>query len=474
MLNTISPVRPSHATEDRWSGRLVRRLAILTVANLLADVVLIAPLLALPQMLQHFQTGQAAVINASAMLAGAMWAPLLGRSADIHGKRRILLLTLITAGVGSVICMTAPNLVVFVLGRFLQGAAVGSMLLTVALARQLCGARLAMPAVGVVTSGSSVLAILSLVPLGEAIDSFGYRSVFFGAAALAAVAAVSVRLFIPEPPIRNTGSIDVTGALLLGGGLVGTLGYVSLGPDAGWFNPGILAMLAAGGVALVAGLAHILRVKDPIIDLRNIGLPLALALAVVALAGGSTQSMLQLKSLVAQVSPDLGLGYGLGGGSAVLAMFALPALGIMTGGTLAGALAARFGPAQVLIGGIALGMAATLGMLAGVSMLPVALGCATLLGMAAGATIASGYNLATAIVPPEQHGTAGSLVTVMLAVGSVVLNVAGATVLQLTDTDIVVEGVAANSLTGVRLYILMAGSALAAAAVFALALVRRR
>lgn len=47
-------------------------------------------------------------------------------------------------------------------------------------------------------------------------------------------------------------------------------------------------------------------------------------------------------------------------------------------------------------------------------------------------------------------------------------------VLQLTDTDIMVEGVAANSPTGVRLCILMAGPALVAAAVFALAPLRRR
>lgn len=46
--------------------------------------------------------------------------------------------------------------------------------------------------------------------------------------------------------------------------------------------------------------------------------------------------------------------------------------------------------------------------------------------------------------------------------------------LQLTNTGIVVEGAAVNSLTGVRLYILMAGSTLVAAAVFALALLCRR
>jgi hypothetical protein len=45
---------------------------------------------------------------------------------------------------------------------------------------------------------------------------------------------------------------------------------------------------------------------------------------------------------------------------------------------------------------------------------------------------------------------------------------------QRTATDPLVEGAAANSLTGVQLYILMGGAALVAAAVLATVLVRRR
>jgi hypothetical protein len=60
----------------------------------------------------------------------------------------------------------------------------------------------------------------------------------------------------------------------------------------------------------------------------------------------------------------------------------------------------------------------------------------------------------------------------MLAIGSVVLNVAGAAVLKATAT--VGDGVPANSATGVHLYVLMAGSAFIAATALAIILVRRR
>jgi MFS family permease len=474
MVQVMSIARPSGVAEDRWSGRLVGWLMILVGANLLSDVVIVAPLLALPDMMRHFQTDQAAWLNSSAMLAGAMWAPLLGRTADIHGKRRILIVTMLVTLAGSLVCLIAPNVVVFVVGRFLQGAVMGTVLLTVAITRQLCTPRVGMTAVGVVTTGASILGIPSMLLLNPAIDAFGYRSVFVAAIALAVVCAVAVRLFIPEPPIRSGGSVDVAGALLLGSGLVAVLGSVSMAPGLGWANPGLLAALAGGVIALAAGVRHVLRVPEPIVDLRGHSGSLVSTLGAVALTAGSVQSMLQLMSLVAEVSPELGLGYGLGGGDVVLALFVLSAVGIMIGGPVSGVLASRIGPARTLLAGIAVGMLATFGMLAGISVLPVGLVCATLLGVAAGAGIASSFNLATVMTPPEHHGAIGSLVAVVLCVGSVVLNFVGVMVLNATATDTLVAEVAANSLAGVRLYILMGGAALVAAAVLATVLARRR
>ena len=54
-------------------------------------------MMVLPQLLEHFHTDQAAWLNASAMLAGALWSPLLAKSSDIFGKRRILIGTLLLA-----------------------------------------------------------------------------------------------------------------------------------------------------------------------------------------------------------------------------------------------------------------------------------------------------------------------------------------------------------------------------------------
>ncbi|MBA2813413.1 MFS transporter [Streptomyces sp. KM273126] len=468
--------KPAHgAQEHRWSKRLILWAAVLTLANVLADVVIGSPMMVLPQLLDHFDTDQAAWLNASALLAGAIWSPLLAKSSDIFGKRRILIGTLLLACTGALVCLAAPNVWIFLVGRFLQGAAFAAVFLTVALARQICTPRVAMAVVGLVTSGSSIVGIIEPFLMQPVIDAFGYRSVFIVAALLAAAAALCVRSFIPESPIRKPGRIDVRGALLLGGGLGAVLAYTSLGSDLGWLSGGMIALLAAGAAALTGWAFLALRVDEPIIDIRALSRPILLTLLALVLAAGSFRSMLQLTSIIAQVPPDLGLGYGLGDGEAVAVLLATPNLGIVIGGMCAGWIAGRFGPALPLLGGITVGTVATFAMLAGVSALPLAIACGAMLGMAAGAIGASGYNLATSLEAPERQGTIAGLVSVVLALGSVVFNIAGGEVLKATLVPgTFADGAPVSTATGVYLYVAMAGVLFVLAAVPTIMLARNR
>lgn len=452
------------------NSRLIAWAAVLTLANVLADVAVGSPMMVLPQLLDHFDTDQAAWLNASAMLAGALWSPLLGRAADLYGKRRMLLTTLVLACGGAVLCLVAPNIWLFLMGRFLQGAALAAIFITVALVLQICAPPVAMTMVGIVTSGSSVVGIVEPFLMKPAIDAFGYRSVFLVAALLAAAAAICVRAVIPESPVRGDGRIDIVGALLLGGGLSAVLAYTSLGSDVGWLDSGMIALLL-GGLALMAGWAlSALRVDEPIIDLRGLTRPILMTLLALVLAAGAFRSMLQLSSIVAQVSPDLGLGYGLGDGEAVAMLLAAPNLGIAVGGTCAGWIAGRVGPRGPLLGGIAIGVVATFAMVVGVAVLPLAICCGALMGVAAGAIGTSGYNLATSLETPERQGSVAGLVSVVLALGSVVVNFAGGELLKATS----IPGTAVSTAGGIYGYVLMAGLLFAFAAVPALQLQRGR
>ncbi|MEV1079569.1 MFS transporter [Streptomyces sp. NPDC050211] len=471
-LPTRGTEAPSGDRHTAWTPRLVRRVAVLMLVNVMVDTVIGAPLLVLPEMLDHFGTDQAAWLNASAMLAGAMWAPLLGKSADLHGTRRVLVTALLLCGAGALLCLIAPNIWVFIAGRLLQGAAVGAMFLSVALIRQICAPRIAMTAVGVVTSGSAILGAVSPFLFEALAEEFGFRSVFVVSAMVAAVTAVCVRGLLPESPVRTGGRLDVVGAVLLGGGLAAVLSYVSLGSEYGWFSAGPLALLVGGAAVLARWVVVSRRTPEPVIDIGNLSRPLVLTLLVVLLSTGAYQSMLQLLSLIADIAPADGLGYGLADQGTLGLLFALPSIGIMAGGTLAGWLASRIGPASTLAGGVAIGMLATFGMYLSISHFPAAVVFAGLLGFTAGAIVTSAFNMATSTAPPESQGVVTGLVQVMLAIGSVLMNMVGAAVL--TSTTVVVDGAEENSAAGVHGYIGIAAGSFVVATVVSAVLARRR
>ncbi|UPL14784.1 MFS transporter [Microbacterium galbinum] len=467
--NPASAIRLNEREHDGWSGRLVWWVAILIVANTLVDTVIVAPLLVLPQMAEFFGTDQSAWLNASAVLAGAMWAPLLGKSADIYGKRRVLVLALLAGGVGALICLVAPNIGIFLLGRVIQGTAVGSVFITVVYIRQMFPTRVGMTSVGIVTSGSAILGIASPFLFEAVVKAFDFRAVFVVSATLAFVAAISVRVFLPESPVHARSRLDVLGAILLGLGLAGVLAYISLGPTAGWTNAGLVVILLIGVTLLTAWVFSALRTPQPVVDLRRLTRPMVAMLLVVVLGTGAYQALLQLMGLIGQTPPEAGLGYGLAGESSSLGfMFALPALGAAIGGIFAGWLGARIGPARTLAGGAFIGLGSGFGLLLSTgSFLPAAI-CAGLLGLTAGALVTSGFNLATTLVPEERQGVVASLVQVMLGVGSVVMNIVGGSILSATT----IPDSSGPSAAGVNMYIIVMLGAFAVATAIAVGLSR--
>ncbi|WP_425586972.1 MFS transporter [Streptomyces violaceusniger] len=185
---------------------------------------------------------------------------------------------------------------------------------------------------------------------------------------------------------------------------------------------------------------------------------------------GAYQSMLTLFGLIAKVSADQDLGYGLAAPGALGLLYGIPAIGIVLGGTLAGVLSTRVGPAVALAGGVAIGAVGTIGMFLGDSVLPLAVICSFLLSLTAGTLVTSGFNMAATLAPPERQGVLSSMVMVMVATGAVILKFVGSAVLKSTHT--VADGETVNSALGVHSYIAMATGAFIAAAVVVVILLR--
>ncbi|WP_026454395.1 MFS transporter [Saccharomonospora iraqiensis] len=471
-IDDSPPESPDAGKHTRWNARLLSQLAALIVVNALADTVILAPTQVLPQMLEHFGTDQAAWLTSSAMLAGAMWAPLIGKCADIYGKRRMLVISLLIACVGSLVCLAAPSIWVFVLGRLMQGAAVAAMFLSMAIVRDLCTLRIAMPIVGLVGTGAGILGMATPFLYEMLAAEFGYPVVFVAAALIAVLAVIGVRALIPRSTNRTPGTVDVAGAVLLGGGLAAVLSYISLGPGFGWLSGGPLMVLGGGAAALARWFLVSSRKPEPVIDIRNLNLPLILNLLVLVLGAGAVRAIDPIVSIIAHASPDEQLGYGLAGPTGTVGLlFALPGVGMMIAGPLAGWIATRVGPPVTLAAGATLGTVGTTGMFLGATNLYAALFFSFLMALSTGALMTSGFSMVAIHAREEQQAVMSSLVMVMMAISSVVMTFVVSAVLSATDTVIAGENV--QSATGVLASIGVLAGFSVLAAVAAGVLVRR-
>ena len=94
-------------------------IVALTVAVLQTGVV---PVLGVMSRQLHVSTVDISWAVTANLLAAAATTPLLGRLADLHSKKRVLLLVLGIVLAGSVLAATTSSLPLLILARVLQGA----------------------------------------------------------------------------------------------------------------------------------------------------------------------------------------------------------------------------------------------------------------------------------------------------------------------------------------------------------------
>ena len=72
----------------------------------------------------HTSVSNVSWVATAAFLTGAVANPVLGRLGDMYGKRRMVLVSLLTLLIGCVVSAIAPNVLVLIIGRALQGCGI--------------------------------------------------------------------------------------------------------------------------------------------------------------------------------------------------------------------------------------------------------------------------------------------------------------------------------------------------------------
>lgn len=344
---------------------------------------------------------------------------VFGRVGDMLGYRRVFLLGSAWSAIAFLLCAVAPTYEALLAARVMQGiGAALALSCGPALATSLYPESERTRILGLYTMVFGIGGALGPVLAGLLVQDWGWAAVFWFRAPIALL-AFALTWLLPKDERRGSAQFDAPGALLLV--LAVTLLLLTLNrlQDPGWF-----AVLAAATMASGAGFIwRQRRTPQPILDLRYFrdGDFALVNAAHIALNLAGFSIMLLVPFYLDRVG---GLSVPVGG----LVLAASP-LGIMLAAPLAGRLAAHIAPRRLaLIGAATMALAQVLiGLADGSPNIPMLVGAMVLQGAGLGLFQVAYFDIATATIPREDRGVAGSLVMMTRTVGVVT----GATVLML-------------------------------------------
>jgi EmrB/QacA subfamily drug resistance transporter len=187
---------------------------------------------------------------------------------DRYGRRRMFAAGMALFTAASAVCAAAPDVVVLVLGRAVQGA--GAAFVT-ALAMTLVSA--AYPAerrgsaIGILQGGSGI-AVLAGPGLGGAIThTVGWEFVFWLNVPIGLVVLPLILVKCDESRGADT-ALDVRGLLLVIGAVLGLVWALARGNAVGWASAEVLGAFAAGAAAFVTFVAWERRAAEPMFPMR--------------------------------------------------------------------------------------------------------------------------------------------------------------------------------------------------------------
>jgi EmrB/QacA subfamily drug resistance transporter len=406
------------------------------------------------------------------LLAAAVITPVSGRLGDLYGKRRVLLVSVAVLVTGSVVSALASSLVPMVVGRGLQGCAMGVIPLGISIMRDILPADRVGTAIAMMSATLGVGGAIGL-PLSAVIaESSSWRVLFWLSAGLGAVCLVLLWTVVPDSPVRAPGRFDVFGMLGLAAGLVCLLLAITKGATWGWASPTTLSLFAAAVVVLVLWGVYQLRVRYPLVDLRvSARRPVLFTNLASVLVGFSLYSMSLVLPQLLQ-APAL-TGYGLGQSMLATGLWMAPGgLMMMALSPVSARITRKRGPRTSL--------------LIGASIISVGYVVSTVLlhnafeVMVAGIIVSAGVGIAYAAmpglimgsVPLHETASANGLNSLARSVGTSVSSAVIATLLaQMTIT---VGPLTVPSLTGFRVAFVIAAGAAALAVLVTLLVPRVR
>ncbi|MFF5323615.1 MFS transporter [Janibacter hoylei] len=261
---------PAHApAPSRYTPGLV--IAILCLGSFSGALMqsLVIPIQAeLPRLL-HTDAGSASWAVTATLLAAAVTMPVTGRLADMLGKKKVLVASAALLVVGSVVAALGTSLTPFLVGRVLQGMAMGYIPVAISMVREIAPPEKRAGAVAAVSATMGVGGAIGLPLAAWIAQEFSWHGLFWFSAGLAALVLAATVVVVPAVHDAHPSHLDVPGIIGLAVGLSAVLIGISKGSQWGWDSGRTTGSIAGGLVVLLVWGWYQLRHDDPLVDLRT-------------------------------------------------------------------------------------------------------------------------------------------------------------------------------------------------------------
>lgn len=417
---------PLTSLQQRWL------MPVLVFATLVLSVVSVlgAPLIPTIAAAQGVSLETAQWILTGPLMIGAVLTPLVGRLADGPHRKNVIVATIGLVALGGVICASVSWFPAFIVGRGMMGAGLGIIPMAISVARDSFTAERARNGIALL-SISTPFGVGAGYPITGAIAELAsYQAAYWFSAVVSILAIALIIRVVPSASPNASRRLDITGAILLGTALVGTLLAISQGRAWGWLSGPTLGALAVGIVFGVAWTWWELRVTNPLVELRLARHPLVMSSNIMALLlGVSLQGISSLVNRFIQSPPEVG--YGMHAGLVLTGFILMPSsFGTLASNFTSRWLHIRVGPAIMMPIGVGI---------SGLTALMLAMERGTAPGIGA-LMLMNGFGISTAFaampaliiqaVPPHETGSATGLNTVLRAIGGSIGSAASIAVLS--------------------------------------------
>jgi MFS family permease len=464
--NAVNPHHPPRPGEDSRGLSSKLQTAAVGLGALVAALAqtLIIPVLPTIAADLDVSTGKAQWLLTATLLVAAASVPVLGRLADMFGRRLILLFSLGGLAVGSLVAALTSNFGLMLAGRAIAGISAAAIPLGISLLATVLPEQRRGSATALISAMLGIGGALGLPLAGLIGDSADYHILYWIGFAGAVLSAGAVFVLVTEPPFARQRQIDWAGIALLGAGLVSLVLAISQGSSWGWGSLGIIALFVTSIIALGALLAVESRVPNPLIDMPALRRP-PIALTNIASLFIGFALFASFTGTASYVQAPEATGYGFGSTVLTAGLCLLPSgILMLVLAPVAAKLIGSWGPARVLtVAGVIIAGGLVFRIIFVDDLWQVIVG-SSIIGAGTGIGYAALPSLINTHTPPSELAAANGINTLARSLGSTLASAVGGALL--TAMTIGLAGHELPSLDAYRvLFTICAVAALCASAI---------